>query len=334
MPHYLNMRLSPPLRASPIGIPTDIALNPVLGGPWTHRFAQLDGIQLHYVEAGAGPLVVLLHGFPDFWLVWRRQIAVLADAGFRVVAPDLRGFNLSDKPRHAGAYASGTTADDIAALITHVGAPSASVVGHDIGGAVAWALARRRPDLVERLVAINAPPSWAFRSALRHAAQLRRSWYMFFFALPLLPELVLRARGASLIARIHAAHAVRSGAFPEEELDAYRAAALRPGAMRGMLNHYRAMLQRAFGSPIRGLLRARRVLAGDRRTAERSALMNRPALVLWADEEPFLEPALVAGAARWGANVRVRRIANAGHWAMVDAPTETNRAILEFLTAR
>lgn len=321
------------MRASPIGLPTDIALHPILDGPWVHRFAQLDGVRLHYVEAGDGPLVVLLHGFPDFWLAWRRQIPVLAEAGFRVVAPDLRGFNLSDKPRSVGEYSLGTAAGDVAALIIHLGAARAAVVGHDIGGAVAWAVARRTPDVVDRIVAINAPPSHAFRAALRHVTQLRRSWYMLFFALPWLPEQILGARRAAIIGRIHERGAVRPGAFEEEEIDAYRYAATRPGALRGMLNYYRAMMQRAFGSSIGAIAHARATVAGERSTIGRSGRMNRPALVIWSDDEPFLEPWIVDDASSWGADVRVHRVPRAGHWPMADAPSDVNRALLAFLRA-
>lgn len=288
-------------------------------------------MRLHYVEAGTGPLVILLHGFPDFWLAWRRQIPALANAGFRVVAPDLRGFNLSDKPRGASEYSLGQVADDVVALIRHFGGQRASIVGHDIGGAVAWAVARRSLDVVDRIVAINAPPSHAFRAALRHVSQLRRSWYMLFFALPWLPERVLGARRAALIGRIHEQGAVRPGAFEEEEIDAYRDAASRPGALTGMLNYYRAMLQRAFGSSLGAMAHARATVAGERTTLGRSGRMNRPALVLWGDDEPFLDPSIVEDAASWGDDVRVHRVPRAGHWLMADAPTETNRALIQFL---
>lgn len=317
------------MRASPIGLSTDIALHPTLDGPWTHHFVQLGEVRLHYVEAGpaSGPLVILLHGFPDFWLAWRRQIPALAEAGLRVVAPDLRGFNLSDKPRSVSDYSLSKVADDIAALIRHFGAERASIVGHDIGGAVTWKLARRRPELVERIVAISAPPSKAMMHALRRPAQMRRSWYMLFFALPWLPERVLGARRAAMIGRVFRQSAIREGAFEDEEIDALRDAASRPDALRSMMHYYRAMLRGAF-SPV-GSIAA--VASGNRMTVGRAGRMTRPALVIWGDEEPFLDHAMLDDAASWGADVRVHRVPRAGHWVMADAPTEVNRSLVAFL---
>jgi epoxide hydrolase 4 len=325
------MRASPPLRASPIGLPTDIALHPTLDGPWTHRFAQVGTVRLHYVEAGEGPLVILLHGFPDFWIAWRRQIPFLAQSGFRVVAPDLRGFNLSDKPRGVENYTLDVVADEIAALVKHLKVKRAHIVGHDIGGAVAWKLASRRPEVVEKLVAVNAPPSRIFRRALRHPSQLRRSWYMFFFALPWLPERIVGARRAAMIGRVYQKAAVRPGAFEPEEIDAQRDAASRPGALRAMLNYYRAMFRGGIGA-IGTLAAARAEAGGSRTTVAKSGKLNRPALVIWSDQDPFLDLSLVNDLSEWGTDVRLHRVSRAGHWPMADAPTDFNRALKEFLT--
>ena len=156
-------------------------------------YADVGDVRLHYVEAGDGPLVVLLHGFPEFWYGWRLQIAPLAAAGFRVVAPDLRGYNLSSKPDGIGAYGADQLAADVRGLIQERGAESALVVGHDWGGTVAWTLAMNHPEVVDRLAILNAAHPRKLNEGLRHPSQLRRSWYFFYFQLPGLPEHHVRA---------------------------------------------------------------------------------------------------------------------------------------------
>ena len=147
-------------------------------------YAEVGDVELHYVEAGDGPLVVLLHGFPEFWYGWRQQIAPLVKAGFRVVAPDLRGYNLSSKPDGFADYTADKPADDIRGLIHELGAESAMVVGHDWGGTVAWTLAMNHPEVVDRLAILNAAHPRKLNEGLRNPRQLLRSWYFFYFQLP------------------------------------------------------------------------------------------------------------------------------------------------------
>ena len=156
-------------------------------------YAEVGDVRLHYVEAGDGPLIVLLHGFPEFWYGWRLQIAPLAAAGFRVVAPDLRGYNLSSKPDGIAAYGADQLAADVRGLIQERGAESALVVGHDWGGTAAWTLAMNHPEVVERLAILDAAHPRKLNEGLRHPSQLRRSWYFFYFQLPDLPERHVRA---------------------------------------------------------------------------------------------------------------------------------------------
>ncbi|MFD1730552.1 alpha/beta fold hydrolase [Deinococcus malanensis] len=167
------------------------------GTMWTEHEIRVNGVRLHYVEAGpaAGPLVVLLHGFPEYWRAWEHQIGPLARAGFRVVAPDMRGYNLSEKPQDIEAYRVQTLQEDIAKLIRALGAGRAHVVGHDWGGIVAWQLAIRQPEAVDRLVILNAPHPGAARRGMKHPEQLKRSWYVYLFQLPVLPELLLERFG-------------------------------------------------------------------------------------------------------------------------------------------
>ena len=156
-------------------------------------YADVGDVRLHYVEAGEGPLVVLLHGFPEFWFGWRLQIAPLAAAGFRVVAPDMRGYNLSSRPDGVKAYGADKLAADIRGLIHERGAESALLVGHDWGGTVAWTLAMNHPEVVDRLAILDAAHPRKLNEGLRHPRQLLRSWYFFFFQLPWLPERIVRA---------------------------------------------------------------------------------------------------------------------------------------------
>ena len=151
-------------------------------------YAEIGDQRLHYVEAGEGPLIVLLHGFPEFWYGWRQQIEPLAAAGFRVVAPDMRGYNLSSRPDGVAAYDTDQLAADIRGLIHERGAESALLVGHDWGGSVAWATAMNHPEVVDRLAILNAAHPRKLSQGLHHPGQLRKSWYFFFFDLPELPE--------------------------------------------------------------------------------------------------------------------------------------------------
>lgn len=164
-----------------------------LTGLVTHRYADLGDVRLHYVEAGEGPLVVLLHGFPQFWYMWRFQIPALAEAGFRVIVPDMRGYNLSEKLPKVADYRVELLARDVERLIEACGARSAAVVGHDWGAMVAWMAAMLHPERVERLGILNVPHPERFARGLLRPPQLLRSSYMFFFQVPRLPEKVLAA---------------------------------------------------------------------------------------------------------------------------------------------
>ncbi len=156
-------------------------------------YAEIGDQRLHYVKAGEGPLVVLLHGFPEFWFGWRLQIQPIAAAGFRVVAPDTRGYNLSSKPDGVAAYDTAKLAADIRDLVHERGAESALLVGHDWGGSIAWATAMNHPEVVDRLAILNAAHPRKLSQGLHHPGQLRKSWYFFFFDLPELPETVVRS---------------------------------------------------------------------------------------------------------------------------------------------
>src|ERR1700693_1739973 len=210
----------------------------LLGSEVREGYAEIGDVRLHYVEAGEGPLVVLLHGFPEFWYAWRQQIEPLAAAGFRVVAPDMRGYNLSSRPDDVAAYDIGPLTDDIAGLIHERGAESALLVGHDWGGSVAWAMAMKYPEVVDRLAILNAAHPLKLSQGLHHPGQLRKSWYFFFFDLPELPESVVRADRWRFFR--HFLRDARPGAFTPEDMERYVEAWSHTGAASGMVNYYRS----------------------------------------------------------------------------------------------
>jgi pimeloyl-ACP methyl ester carboxylesterase len=279
-----------------------------------HRKTVVNGVRLHYVEAGNGPLVVLLHGFPEFWYSWRHQIAALAAAGFRVIAPDMRGYNLSEKPRGVHAYRLEALTADVAELIRHAGAARATVVGHDWGGVVAWQVPIHHPDVVESLIVLNAPHPGAARREIRTLAQLRKSWYVFFFQLPGLPEWSIRRREFAGIARMLRTEPLRRGAFTEEDVRHYQEAISQPGALTAALNYYRALFRQSW-----------------REWSKPIPSITIPTLVIWGEQDPYLGLPLLKGLEEWVPNVRVERVPDASHWIQVDAPEQVNRLMIEFL---
>jgi pimeloyl-ACP methyl ester carboxylesterase len=282
----------------------------------THGEARVDGgVRLHYVETGPsdGPLVVLLHGFPEFWYSWRRQLPALAAAGFRVVAPDMRGYNLSDRPRDWRLYDAESLAGDIAGLIGQLGVDRAHVVGHDWGAAVAYYTATFRPDAVDRLAILNVPHPARMLAAFRTVRQLRKSWYMFFFQIPGLPERLIARDDYALGKRSLRAGAA-PGTFSDEDLERYVEAWSQPGALTGMINYYRAALRQ---SPRRAQSRMRPIAA--------------PTLVIWGERDAYLGAELAEPEPRWVPDVRVERIPEASHWVQHEAPERVNELLVEFL---
>jgi pimeloyl-ACP methyl ester carboxylesterase len=281
----------------------------------SHHSVPVDnGVRLHVVEAGAGPLVVLLHGFPEFWYSWRKQIPALVEAGFHVIAPDMRGYNLSDKPMGVRAYRSELLTRDVARLIDAFGAERAAVVGHDWGAAVAWSFAMAYPDQLERLGILNVPHPLVFLRGLRTARQLRKSWYVFFFQLPGLPEIMARMRNyAFLRAAFH--DLVVRGSFTPEDVERYIQAIAQPGAMTAGINYYRALVRSGRGS----LRLVRRI--------------EQPVLVIWGERDRYLGKELAEPPRAWVPNARVERLPLASHWVQNDAPERVNHLLLDFLHA-
>lgn len=286
---------------------------------WTHREGRVNGIRLHWVEQGEGPLVVLLHGFPEFWYAWRHQVPALAAAGFRAVAPDLRGYNLSDKPAGVAAYRIEALLGDLAGLIARFGEGQkearAHVVGHDWGGAVAWYAPLFCPERLLSLALVNAPHPLAFRRELRtSAAQRKRSSYVFFFQLPWLPERRIRAGNFAVLERMLRRDPVSPGAFTDEDILLYKEALARPGALTAAVNYYRAALR--FPPKVAG----------------RSWPVGLRTLVVWGERDRYLGQSLLEGLDRWVPDLTVERIPDASHWAQADAPARVNELLIRFLT--
>ncbi len=296
------------------------------GESWHHGFADVEpGVRLHYVEQGDGPLLLLLHGFPDFWYSWRHQIPALAEAGYHVVAPDLRGYNDSSKPRDVRAYRMQRLSADVRALIQHFGEERAVIVGHDWGGAVAWQFALRHRRRTHRLIVLNAPHPAAYARNMRwgrrlNLRQLRRSWYVFFFQLPWLPEYVLARNDYRFIANVFRGAAVHKDAFPDDVIRRYKEAAAKPGALRGGINYYRASF-RAGGLP--------RLFAGRRIELPK---LEMPTLVIWGAQDAALGVELTQGMDRYFAGpFQVKYVPDASHWVHQERPHLCNEYVREFL---
>jgi pimeloyl-ACP methyl ester carboxylesterase len=280
-----------------------------------------NGIGFHALADGPadGPLVLCLHGFPELGRSWRRQLPALASAGYRAVAPDLRGYGETEL---RGPFDLSTLVDDVAGLVAALGRERAVVMGHDWGGAVAWSVAARRPSVVERLVVLNCPPPQILaRAIVRSPAQLRRSWYVLFFQLPWLPERRMAANAAEVVARALVGGSYRREAWTREEVDAYRAAFARPGRAKAAIDWYRA----AFRPSLR-----------RRRSGGARARVAAPTLVLWGVEDRFLERELVApGALRRvlaeGNVPEVVFVDDAGHFLQNEAPDRVNEELVRWL---
>jgi len=289
---------------------TDASLLDGVGAESVYR--DVDGVELHAVVAGdeSDPLVVLLHGYPEFWYGWHRQIPRLVDAGYRVLAPDGRGYNLSDRPDGVRSYRIERLSDDVAGLIASEGRESAHVVGHDWGAAVAWDLALRRPDVVDRLGILNVPHPTVFEDRLTSdPKQMRKSWYMFFYQLPRLPEWYTRRNDYA--AFVSAFRTAEPGTFPEETLDRYRASWEAAGSITGMINWYRALFRHGEDPP--------------------REQVPQPTLVLWGVEDPYLRPEMASESVDYCEDGRLERLPEATHWLNHERPETVADHIIDHL---
>jgi pimeloyl-ACP methyl ester carboxylesterase len=269
-----------------------------------------NGVRLHYVTAGSGPLVLLLHGYPEFWYSYRFQLPLLAQT-HRVVALDLRGYNLSDKPPDG--YDIATLCEDLRGAIEALGERHADVVGHDWGGVLAWALAVRAPEEVRHLAILNAPHPATFQRTLYSPGQWLRSAYVGFFQLEGIAEEALSRDDYSLVWRTFRAADRERFWLTDADIQRYVDAISRPQALTAALNYYRQVVRRGPG------------VIGPAR------IITAPTLVLWGELDPYLGVESLDGLERWVDDLRVQRFATAGHWVNQQEPARVNEALLEFL---
>ena len=279
-----------------------------------HQQITANGINLHVVQDGpsTGRLVILLHGFPEFWYGWRRQIPYLAAAGYRVWAPDQRGYNISDKPEGIAAYTLDELAADVIGLMDAAGEEKVFVVGHDWGAAVAWWVAAKYPARVARMVVINVPHGAVLTKHLRrNFTQMRKSWYMFFFQLPWLPESLARLKNWNMHAKA-LKNSSRHGTFTNNDLDIYRQAWSQPKANTSMLNWYRAVMQKPPTPP-------------------ENLRITMPTLLIWGAQDKFLGRELAQPSIDLCDDGRLVFFEEATHWVQHEEAGRVNELIDTFL---
>jgi pimeloyl-ACP methyl ester carboxylesterase len=291
-----------------------------------HGYANVNGIRLHYAESGSGEnLVILLHGFPEFWYSWRHQLGALGKF-CHVVAPDMRGYNLSDKPTSVEDYSTDVLAKDVIGLIDHFGAEKAAIVGHDWGAGVAWALAHKYPERLTKLAVLQVPPAAAWRANLT-LAQLLRSWYMFFFQLPRLPEWIIRRNNFNSLNRVFKDDVVTTGSFTDDDIEMYKEALGQKGALTSAINYYRANAFR--------LIRGAKAKTSQDSGPVRSGRVKVPTLFIFGEQDAAILPQTVLGVAKYiDGPYSELRIPGSGHWVQNEAVEEVNSALIEFLRMR
>jgi epoxide hydrolase 4 len=279
-----------------------------------HEMVGTNGIKLHVAQTGPqdGPLVILLHGFPEFWYGWRHQIPALAEAGYWVWAPDQRGYNLSEKPQEISAYNLDELAKDIIGLIDAAGREKAFVIGHDWGAAVAWWVAIHYPERVEKLGILNVPhPSVMAKTLRSQPRQLLKSWYIFFFQIPRLPEFLI-SRGHWQGAKQMMLSSSKPGSFSDEDLETYEEAWSQPQAFTSMINWYRAAMRNS-------------------RKMSRSSRIIVPTLMLWGVKDLALDRSMAQPSIDLCDDGRLVFFEQATHWVQHDEPDKVTKFLLDFL---
>ena len=277
-----------------------------------HEFVEAGDLRFHVATLGEGDrLALCLHGFPECWISWRYQMPLLARLGYRVWAPDLRGYNETDCPPERTDYAIEKLMADVAALIDAAGARETLLLAHDWGAIIAWYFAMRKLRHLDRLVIMNVPHPIAARPVFRTLRQLRKSWYAMFFQLPRLPERMLAARVDQAFLRT----CCHPENFPEEVLAVYREAVRRPGRAKAMIDYYRAFL--------RGGVQRQHALG--------EAVIETPTLFLWGEQDVALHIDGTRGTDRWVKDLTFRTLPDASHWVQQDAPETVNRMLEAWL---
>jgi epoxide hydrolase 4 len=287
----------------------------------THEYANLKDVRLHYVTSGRGKLILFIHGFPEFWYEWKNQLLGFGK-DYQAVAPDMRGYNLSSKPESVEQYRMKYLMEDLRGLAEHLGHKKFILVAHDWGGAVAWSFPLFYPEMVEKLIIINAPHPIVFARELReNPAQQKASQYMLMFRTPE-AERILSENNYAYLCEAVLNKGLKEGHFTEEDRRAYLEAWSQPGALTGGLNYYRAA--RA-GPP-----------APEKRSAENPVdpsrfILKTPTLVIWGEKDTALLTGNLVGLEEFVPNLEIKRIPDGSHWVVHEQPDRINRAIRAFI---
>ncbi|KAK3097744.1 hypothetical protein FSP39_012716 [Pinctada imbricata] len=286
--------------------------DPTLG---THGYARLEDVRIHYVANGGEqkPLMLFVHGFPEFWYSWRFQLREFSK-DYRVVAMDMRGYSDSDKPKGMSNYAIDKIATDVKQLISSLGYKDCVLVGHDWGGIIVYSVATLYPEVVKKLIVLNAPHPGAFHKYLRSSwKQFFQSWYMFLFQMPFLPEFILEHDDLSMFDAMMRKKQIKT--ITPDDVEAYKYAFSRPGGgLNQPINYYRALFRQ---SPEKARLLMKKI--------------NVPTLVVWGKKDHALRSQLAENAREFFPNLTVKYVENATHWVQLDEPEETNKHIQQFL---
>lgn len=271
------------------------------------KYITTNGVRLHTALAGPedGEPVILLHGFPDAWFGWEDQIEPLVGAGFRVIVPDQRGYNLSDKPKGVASYQMGALVDDILGLANTLGYERFHLAGHDFGAMVSWNLAIHYPERVKRLAIANVPHPTVMRSYLRtHASQILMSWYAFFFQIPYLPERLVQANNW------HFLISAMPDDLSEEERDRYREVFRQDGAITGMINWYRAIMR-------------------QRSHSKHSPKIKVPTIILWGKQDPYISYEMALLSVDFCEDGQLITFEDATHWVLHDEPEAISKYLVK-----
>ena len=296
----------------------------LLGGvslSWEHQYTKANSVQLHYVTQGSGKLVILLHGLFEFWYSWRHQLPSLSRQ-FKVVVPDLRGYNDSDKPRSG--YDLDTLSSDIQALIRTLGYEKAHIVGHDWGGAIALHLARRFPNNVDKLAILSTPHPKRWQSVLTYELSqrwdhLQRNWHLLALQTPGLPQWLIKDNLPSLLPYLFQHQAVRKSAFTQANTELYQAALQKPGVIPAVLQH------------VRHCFSLNDWLSNWRSSSQLSAArLKPPTLILWGEEDNLVPAAGIIPPEFSDQTYIQHSIPDCGHWIQQEAPNSVNRELLQF----
>lgn len=282
------------------------------------ELVQTKGLRFEVTIAGEGDrLALLLHGFPECSHSWRHQLPLLARLGYRVWAPNLRGYGKSDRPEGVGQYRVDKLEQDVADLIDASGARSVLLVAHDWGAIIAWNFAMYRVRPLERLVIMNVPHPACMQRGLRTLRQFKKSWYVFFFQIRGLPEKLIARNDFAAIGRMFRGMAIDKSRFPDEVLAVFRRNAAEPGALTAMINYYRALpgsiaLVRRRGTP----------------------KIEVPTLLVWGEQDSALGKELTYGTGSHVSDLTVRYLPNVSHWVQQEAPETVNAMLEAWLTGK